>query len=146
MYERLPDKTMWPSAEMIRNHMGSDIYSLLLKFEENLWNNYQLIKEMKFPLGNHYGWGYKYSHQKSHLNDTFFESGAFTVMPQLGDKCVSEVEQNLPVLLPSMATLWDNRYPCGRRGGWIHYRVFDENELNDVFSLVMIQKKPAVTA
>lgn len=99
---------------------------------------------MRFPFGNSYGWGYKYSHQSSHLCYVFFESGAFTVTLQLGDRCVPAVEQALPGLSRKARDLWLNRYPCGERGGWIHYRVTDTDGLNDVMALVKIKRKPAV--
>ncbi len=73
----------------------------------------------------------------------FFESGAFTVTLQLGDKCASRIEQILPGLSQKAKELWQNRYPCGRQGGWIHYRVMNTDELNDVLEFVKVKGKPA---
>ena len=89
MYERLLDKSNSPTPNFIREFMDSKSYVILLKFEEFLNNNYHLSKEIKFPFGNNYSWGYKYSHKSSHLCYLFFECGAFTVTLQLGDNCAS---------------------------------------------------------
>ena len=142
MYERLLDKDKKPTIEFLKDYIGSQSYSNLLQFEEYMNNNYQLSKEMRFPFGNNYGWGYKYSHKSNHLCYAFFEAGAFTVMLQLGDNCVAKVEQMLPEFSAKTVNLWKNRYPCGKQGGWIHFRVLDANELNDIFELIKIKKKP----
>jgi hypothetical protein len=143
MYERLLDKNNPPAADLIREFVGIKSYTVLLQFEDFLNNNYHLSKEMKFPFGNNYGWGYKYSHKSSHLCYVFFESGAFTVTLQLGDKCVSRIEQILPSLSQRAKELWQNRYPCGEQGGWIHYRVINTDALNDVLEFVKVKRKPA---
>jgi hypothetical protein len=142
MYERLLDKNNPPATDSIREFVGKS-YSLLLQFENFLNNSYQLSKEMKFPFGNNYGWGYKYSHKSNHLCYLFFESGAFTVTLQLGDKCVSGIEKILPGLSQKAKELWQNRYPCGEHGGWIHYRVMSPDELNDVIEFIKIKRKPS---
>ena len=140
MYERLLDKGAPPAENLIREYLGEESWSNLLKLEQFLTDHYDLKKEMKFPFGNSYGWGYKYSHKSNHLCYCFFESGAFTVTLQLGDSCVAAVEAMLPALSEKSNELWKNRYPCGDRGGWIHYRVVESHELNDVFELIKAKK------
>ena len=27
---------------------------------------------------------------------------------------------------------WNNKYPCGKNGGWIHYRVINKKQLKDI--------------
>ena len=146
MYERLLDKASKPTAEFIKSYLGTQGYELLMSFERFLNENYQLTREMKFPFGNDYGWGYKYSHKKAHICYAFFEAGAFSVQIQLGDKLVSEVKAILPNLLPKTQEYWQSRYPCGDNGGWIEYQILDENELEDVKKLVAIKKKPVTSA
>ncbi|MDL2294811.1 DUF3788 domain-containing protein [Ruminococcaceae bacterium OttesenSCG-928-D13] len=73
----------------------------------------------------------------------FFEQGAFTVMFQIGDKQVPAMEEALSSLLAKTRDLWENRYPCGEKGGWIHYRVLSGDELDDVITLLAIRKKPS---
>ncbi|WMJ87170.1 DUF3788 domain-containing protein [Anaerocolumna sp. MB42-C2] len=142
MYERLLNKMDTPSPEYIKSYIGINSSSILDQFEDFLNTNYQLTKELKFPFGNNYGWGYKYSHKSSHICYAFFEAGAFTVTIQIGDKSVSEVEEILPSLSAKAQQLWNNRYPCGTQGGWIHYRIVDTNDLNDIIEFVKVKKKP----
>lgn len=143
MYERLLDKNSPPTTEFIREYIGIKSYTILLQLEDFLINNYHFSKEMRFPFGNNYGWGYKYSHKSSHLCYTFFEYGAFTITLQFGDNYVSKIEQMMPNLSQKSKELWQTRYPCGEQGGWIHYRILNANELNDIFEFVKIKKKPA---
>lgn len=143
MYERLLDKSAPPSEDFIRNYLGTESYNNLLQLENYLNEHYDLKKEMKFPFGNNYGWGYKYSHKSSHLCYAFFESGAFTITLQLGDSCVPAVNKVLPTLSAKAKELWENRYHCGKQGGWIHYRVISAGELNDIFKLISAKKKAA---
>ena len=145
MHERLLDQNHPPAADFLRGFIGAEGYALLLQFEDSLSNHYHLSKEMKFPFGKNYGWGYKYGHLSSYLCYVFFESGSFTVTLQLGDSCVPTIERILPGLSQKAQELWRNRYPCGKQGGWIHYRVMDADELNDVLAFVKVKKKP-VTA
>ncbi len=142
MYKRLLDKNTSPSSDFIREYIGMESNNMLLQFEEFLKQNYQLTRELKFPFGNHYGWGYKYSHKTSHICYAFFEEGAFTVTIQLGDNCVSKLEQIKSGLSLKGIELWRNRYPCGSLGGWIHYRVLDQNDLKDVIEFIKVKKKP----
>lgn len=143
MYERLLDKNVSPSEDFIKKYLGTESYHNLLELEKYLNTHYDLKKEIKFPFGNSYGWGYKYSHKSSHLCYAFFESGAFTITLQLGDSCVAAVNKILPDLSAKANELWKNRYHCGKQGGWIHYRVISPDELRDIFSLIAAKKKAA---
>ncbi len=142
MYERLLDKNDLPEEAFIREYIGKDAYALLLEFEEFLNRHYDIRRELKFPFGNQYGWGYKYSHKTSHLCYVFFESGAITVTLQLGDNCVAKINETLPFLSQKANELWQDRYICGKEGGWLHDRVLDAADLNDVVELVKIKRKP----
>lgn len=143
MYERLLDKSAIPDEATIRNHLGEASYSRLADMERRLQENYQLSREIKFPFGNDYGWGYKYSYKSSHLCYVFFEKDAFSVMFQIGDKQVSLLESQITSLLQKTQDLWRSRYPCGKYGGWVHYRVLTDDELTDVIKLLAIRKKPS---
>jgi len=143
MYERLLDKNVIPDMATIREHLGEKSYERLAAMESQLHEGYQLSRELKFPFGSSYGWGYKYSHKSSHLCYAFFEKNTFTVMLQIGDKQVPILEGQLSLLLQKTQDLWENRYPCGERGGWVHYRIFTNDELTDVIKLIAIRKKPS---
>ena len=142
MYERLLNKSVMPDEAAIEELLGRQSHERLAAFEACLKDNYELIREMKFPFGNSYGWGFKYSHKSSHLCYAFFEKDAFTVMLQISDKQVPLLESQLPSMLQKTQNLWENRYPCGGRGGWVHYRILDDDELRDVVKLLAVRKKP----
>ncbi|AIZ56274.1 hypothetical protein Mpt1_c03800 [Candidatus Methanoplasma termitum] len=142
MYERLLDKSIIPNEATIAEHIGPESRRRLNDFENDLRSNHLLSRELKFPFGNNYGWGYKYSHRSAHLCYVFFEKGAFTVTLRIGDKHVPLIEDILPSMLPKTKDLWRDRYPCGEHGGWIHYRILTDNEVGDVVKLVKIRKKP----
>jgi hypothetical protein len=136
------DKRVMPNDEAILAHMRKQSFERLQKMNTELSEIYDLVCELKFPFGNEYGWGYKFSHKKSHLCYAFFEPDGFTVMLQIPGKQVSAVLEIQPSLLPKTQKLWDERYPCGENGGWIHYRVETDEELSDVCKLIHIKKKP----
>ena len=141
MYERLLDKNNEPTLEQVREYLGEESIKRLLALEDYLQTHYHLSKEMRFPFGNNYGWGYKYSHKSSHLCYIFFEKDAFTVTIQIGDKQVHLVENYLSELSSKAQELWENRYPCGDNGGWVHYRILSDNELNDIYKFISAKKK-----
>lgn len=143
MYERLLDKAIPPTDDYIQKYLGTESYGNLVQFEKMLSDNYNLNRELKFPFGNNYGWGYKYSHKLNHLCYAFFESGAFTVTLQLGDACIPTINKILPALSEKANKLWESRYPCGAQGGWIHYRVTESIELNDILALIQAKRKPS---
>lgn len=142
MYERLLDKSDEPDICRIEEHLGNESYSRLLLMEEQLQAQYHLARELRFPFGGSYGWGYKYSHRSSHLCYAFFEKGAFTVTVQIGDRQLPSIEGALSGLSRKAQDYWENRYPCGERGGWIHYRVTDDGDLADIFAFIHAKKRP----
>lgn len=145
MYERLLDKNNQPTPEQVREYLGERSFRRLSSLEEYLRAHYLLSKETRFPFGNNYGWGYKYSHKAAHLCYAFFEKEAFTVTLQIGDKQVHTLDGMMGSLSPKARELWENRYPCGENGGWVHYRVLADEELSDVYQLLYAKKKPVLT-
>lgn len=140
MYERMLNKLNEPSIQEIHDYLGENTFLILNSFEETMKLRYDLKRDLKFPFGNNYGWGFKYSHKTKHLCYVFFEKNAITITLQLGGNLVQKIEEVLPKCLPKTKEYWHNRYPCGE-GGWIHYRVFNEEELNDVLRLITIKQK-----
>ena len=142
MYERMLDKTNKPDGTQIRACLGKDSYARLLNFEEALAARYDLHRELRFPFGSQYGWGYKYSHKSLHLCYAFFEQGAFTVMVQVGDRQVPALEKQMAALSPKARDVWAGRYPCGNTGGWVRDRVLEDADLADVLRFVEAKKAP----
>lgn len=137
-YERMLDKQHKPDTGEISAHIGPEAEQLLAGLEPRLAAGCDLGRELRFPFGNKYGWGYKYSHKKKHLCYLFFEKGALTAMLQLGDGAA--VAKILPELSAYAKELWERRYPCGDRGGgWIHYRITQAGQLDEIVKLVGIK-------
>lgn len=67
MYERMLNKMNKPTLDAIQETMGMAALGKLNQFESFLIVLYDLHKELKFPFGKNYGWGYKYSHKNKHL-------------------------------------------------------------------------------
>ena len=139
--ERFMDKSIVPTSLQIDNLLGREAVSRLIKFESFLKNNYDLIRELKFPFGNNYGWGYKYSCKNKLLCYVFFEKGSFTVTVTIGKSELKRLYQELDNMLPKTKELWGNRYPCGD-GGWVHYPLKNDNELLDIEKFICVKKKP----
>lgn len=142
MYERLLDKKNEPTDEQVKAYLGNKSYLHLLSLEKYLKTHYHLVREMRFPFGSSYGWGYKYSHKSSHLCYLFFEKGAFTVTIQIGDRQIHSIEAAMNSLSLKAQKLWTNRYPCGAHGGWVHYRVMNDEDLADIYCFIRAKKKP----
>jgi len=140
MYERMQNKEIEPSLGEMYAAIGPESVSILDDFEQFLRSSYDIVTELRFPFGNQYGWGIKFSHRTKHLCYVFPESGSFTVTLQIGAES-AKLEARLDSLLFRTQEMWKHRYPCGK-GGWIHYRVLDRKEIEDIKELIKIKKKP----
>jgi len=142
--KRLIEKAYPPNEEFIQSCMSNDAWRRLMTFEELLRERYNLNREIKFPFGNDYGWGFRYTHNKALLLYVFFEENGFCCTISIGGKGAIEVEKIFHELNPKLQTMWKNRYPCGYHGehygGWIHYSVERDDELLDMIRLVGVKK------
>lgn len=134
MYERMLNKQAQPSCEEFTEYCG-ERKALFEKADDFLTNQLLAEKEMRFPYGKHYGWGMKYFIKSKHICDIFAEKGAFTVMLRLADSQFNKIYDES---LPETKELIDNKYPCGS-GGWIHYRVLTQRQLEDVFKMLRLK-------
>jgi len=73
MNERMLDKKHQPTEEEIKQFIGNDSNKNLQLIKDRLKKVFDLNVELKFPFGNNYGWGYKFSHKTKHLFYIFFE-------------------------------------------------------------------------
>ncbi len=131
-----------PAEEQVKLFMGDDAWRRLTRFEEMLRERYELNREIKFPFGNSYGWGFRYTHKKSLLLYVFFEEGGFCCTISISDKGAREVETMLGTLRPEIQAAWKNRYACGIEGGWLNRSVANDGELPDLVRLVGVKVKP----
>lgn len=143
---RLTDKRQQPTAEAVQLFLGEAAWQRLLRFEQLLRERYALSRELKFPFGSAYGWGFRYAHKNALLLYVFFEEGGFCATISINDKGAPLVEAMLESLLPETQALWRNRYPCGADGGWIHCSVAGDEVLPDLIRLLGAKIKPQTAA
>ncbi|MBN2443519.1 MAG: DUF3788 family protein [Spirochaetales bacterium] len=94
-------KKQQPSDEKITEYIGTGHRKILDCPEDELSERYELHKELRFPLGDKYGWGYKYSHKTKHLCYIFFEKLSLSLLIQIGKreiaaflKCIETASNN----------------------------------------------------
>lgn len=143
MNNRMLDKNNIPTEKDIYHFIGNDARKLLEQFEEKFQKKYDMQRELKFPFGNNYGWGYKYSHKTKHLCYIFFESGEIDVMMQIGSKDKEKLNEVINGGLLITKELWKNKYPCSN-GGWINYRPNKKEDIEEILRLLAFKKKPVV--
>ncbi len=139
---RLTDKTCKPTEQQIQEFIGPAGVQRLEKFEVSLDQHYALKRELRFPFGKQDGWGYRYAHKKSLLCYVFFEEGGIACTLSINDKGAPKVEAMLDQLQPHIQALWQNRYPCGKQGGWLHPKIKTDEDLNDILALLAIKVSP----
>jgi hypothetical protein len=113
-YERLIHKFRKADEDIIRRWVGKDGCARMDEMERELSVRYDLQKELQFPFGKDYGWGFRYAHKSKPLCWLFFEKGAVTVTVSLPDGVLPGKEERIDSLLPKTKELWENRYPCGK--------------------------------
>lgn len=141
MYARMLNKADTPDEAQIQTHLGAKAFRLLNKARELLMRRYDLKTELRFPFGNNYGWGYKFSHKTKHLCYIFFEKGAITLTTQIGGGSLNKLNQIFPQLSGSAQRAWQNKYPCGA-GGWINFRILNRDDLNNALKFIEIRAIP----
>jgi hypothetical protein len=143
--DRMLNKNITPTKDEIFKHIGSIGETMLIKFDEAFSKQYNMNRELKFPFGNNYGWGYKYSHKTKHLCYVFFEKDQIDVLLQLSSKDKEKLNQLIEEGLPFTKELWKNKYPCSD-GGWINYRPKTKEDIAELMRLLAFKKKPASNA
>lgn len=144
MYERMLDKKNIPNENEIKDYIGRRSVEYIQIIKDALEKTFEIDKELKFPFGNEYGWGYKISHKSKHLFYIFFEKGSITIMLQIGGiKTVKELEKYSKISEEGKK-YWESRYPCGKNGGWIHYRIINKKHLKDIGLFLGIKTKKEI--
>ncbi len=127
MFERMLQKENQPSADELALYCGQNC-ERFRALNDILSEKFNTMQEIRFPYGKKYGWCITHRKGKKLICDVFAESGAFTVMMRLSDRQYQTV---YPQLKDYSKHYIDNRYPCGD-GGWIHYRVTNDEHLKDI--------------
>jgi len=131
MYERMLDKSVIPTMDDLHAHCGeaTELFDAL-----NTWlgETFETEQKIVFPYGNKYGWGIAHRRKNKLLCNVFAERDAYTVMLRLSDKQFASVYDRLQ---PYAQNYIDHKYPCGD-GGWIHYRVINPEQAEDIRTLL----------
>ena len=138
MYERMLDKLAKPTIEEMAVFCGENAerFSLL---NEWLASVFHTDERIVFPYGNHYGWGVSHKVKNKLICNIFAEDNAFTVMMRFSDRQYQTVYSQLQEYARGLI---DNKYSCGD-GGWIHYRVTEEEQFDDIKTLLAVKCSPA---
>ena len=126
------DKNIIPTGHEIEKHLGKKAIKNVLQIKRGLEKLYEINIEIKFPFGNNYGWGYKISNKTKHLFYLFFEKGSITAMIQINKIKTEKELEYYNKLSWEGKNYWENRYPCGENGGWIHYRILNREHIKDI--------------
>lgn len=130
MYERMLNKQIVPEFDDLISYSG-DCGALWIGLDEFLKERFEASRLVRFPYGNSYGWGTKYSRKSRHICDVYAEAGAFTAHFQISHGAVDTL-----VLGEYAQKIWEDRYPCGS-GGWLQFRVLCEEHLEELKKLLV---------
>lgn len=133
MHERMLNKQVVPTVSEMTEYCG-EVAGLFTAL--NGWlSEHSDEQRIAFPYGNSYGWCVSHRKKKKLICNVFVEDNSFTVMMRLSDKQYQTVYHELHKYAQEHI---DRRYPCGD-GGWIHYRVTNEEQLEDIKKLLKMK-------
>ena len=144
MYERMLNKQIIPTEDEIRNFIGNKSVENMETLMNCLNRIFEINVELKFPFGNNYGWGYKISNKTKHMFYLFLEKNSFTIMLQIKKIKTKKELEKYNELSEEGKNYWENRYPCGENGGWIHYRIKNKKQLKDIGIFLSIRTNKEV--
>jgi len=143
MYERMLNKEIIPTEDSIKEFIGENAVKNMELLKKSLEKIIEINTELRFPYGNKYGWGYKFTNgKKKHLFDLFFERGSINITLRATINSEHEIEK-YNKLSEEGKRYWENKYPCGN-GGWIHYRVKNRKHLKDIGIFLSIKTKKEI--
>lgn len=132
MYERMLDKQHKLTFSELEEYCArtSELFVRL-----HNWISINLSKEKKivFPYGNSYGWGVTHRKKTKLICNIFAEDDAFCVMVRLSNKQFAAIYKDVSAYAKNYI---DNKYLCND-GGWIHFRVLNEDHYEDIKKILM---------
>ena len=131
MYERMLNKQEIPTFDDLIQYSG-ERGALWLDLDKYLEDEFQVLRQIRFPYGNKYGWSAKYSVKSKHICDVFAENGAFAALFQVSDKAIDTICDELSTYAKDV---WADKSPCAS-GGWIEFRVLDKDGLHDLKKII----------
>ena len=144
VHKRMLDRQNIPTEADIKKHIGKKAFENMEAIKNTLEKVFEISMELKFPFGNNYGWGYKISAKSKHLFYLFFEKDSINIMLQISKIATEKEIEKYNHLSAEGKEYWENKYPCGKNGGWIHYRVTDKKQLKDIGIFLSIKTNKQV--
>lgn len=135
MYERMLNKNIRPTYEEMGEYC-KESEKLFLLFNDWITKEFCVTHEIVFPYGNNYGWGIKYQIKRKLLCNVFPENNSFTIMIRLTNNQYKSVYNQVQI---GTKKVIDNYYPCND-GGWIHYRILNREDFEDIKKIVIAKK------
>ena len=137
MYERMLNKSVRPTYEEMAEYCGKRREEFIA-FNLFLSDALGTVSEIRFPYGNSYGWSVTHRYGRKLICDVFAEADAFNIMLRLSNKAFDNA---YPSLGEYARQCVDAKYPCGD-GGWLHYRVAEPEQLEDIKRLAALKQQP----
>lgn len=134
MYERMLNKSEVPTVDTMTAYCGGTA-ALFTELNEWLSAEYSTTQTVVFPYGNSYGWGISHKRKGMLICNVFPEREAFSVMLRMSDVQFASVYDELGDYAKNYV---DNKYPCNG-GGWIHYRIIDKEQLDDIQTMLAVK-------
>lgn len=131
MYERMLDKQSKPDERAMRDYCGEN-GARFEALNALLAERYHTSREIRFPYGSRYGWCVTHRLGRKLVCDVFAEAGAFCVMLRLTGAGFAAAYGDVSAAARDAI---DHKYPCGD-GGWLHYRVANDEALADAERLL----------
>jgi len=144
IHVRMLNKQVTPTIDDIKNHCGEKSFGYINTVKDALDKIFEINMELKFPFGNDYGWGYKVGYKSKHLFYLFFEKNSINMMLQIGGINTEKEIEKYNQLSEEGKKYWENKYPCGKNGGWIHYRISNKKQLKDIGIFLSIKTKKEI--
>ena len=77
----------------------------------------------------------KYSYKNNLIFDIFAENSAFMVLVCIPNDAIQSLYGELSDYAEKV---WNDKYPCGN-GGWLNYRITDNDQLQDLIKILDIK-------
>lgn len=139
-FERLVDKTIEPSEEIVKKFLGKQASKAWMTLRQYIEGHYDFSPETAF-YGKNYGWSVRYRRSGKTLCSLFPERGAFSALIVLGKKEVEKVAGISDDLSPSVREIFFGTEQL-HDGRWLWIRLKTVNDVDDIKRLLAEKRKP----
>lgn len=138
--QRLCDKNLIPSLELIHSHIGPQALEAWLQLTRFADKNYDHQSEIIYG-GKNYGWNLRYRKGGKTLFSMFPEKDCFTVLLVLGQKEIGVYKDREDKFGESFKSVYESASQF-HDGRWLWIKVHSVEGINDIEKMILIKKKP----